>query len=80
MEYIESKIFLWGNDEASSREAMKKFLKDGDYSQEAIQKAFATYMGENAEEGHVARRNDEIEMFLYGDYERDYDYTRPKEK
>lgn len=68
---------IWSDNPDSSAEIMKNFLIKGDYSEEATRKAFSMYMGSKANDGHIARRNDEINMFLYGDYKREYDYTRP---
>ena len=61
----------------SSYDTIKNFILVGDYSEGATRIAFSMYMGSRQPAGLIARRNDEIEMFLYGDYSRDYDYTRP---
>ena len=44
-------------------ETMRKFLLSGDYSEAATKKAFAEYSRTN-----TTRRNQEMNMFLYGDY------------
>ena len=75
MSYYSHDKAIWGTDGYETR---KNFLKAGDFSEEATKKAFAIYMGSRADDGHIARRNDEVEMFLYGDYEREYDYSRPR--
>jgi len=63
--------FIWDEREVGREgEAMRNFLLAGDFSEQVTRAAFARYMGGNAEEGHILRRLDEIDMFLFGYYER----------
>ncbi len=43
---------------------MKRFLLKGDYSKDATEKAFATYMDASLSDSHIARRKAEMELFL----------------
>lgn len=56
---------------------IRNFLLKGDYSESAVKAAYAVYMGSINPPGLIARRNDEIEMFLHGEYTRGNNYTRP---
>ena len=64
--------FTWSATEGY--QTIRNFLLAGDYSEFATRKAFAIYMtkytqdGKLRPEGHINRRNSEIEMFLYGRY------------
>ena len=68
--------YTW--DANTGYETIRNFISAGDYSQAATRVAFSMYMGSRQPDGLIARRNDEIEMFLYSDYSRDYNYTRPR--
>ena len=69
--------YSWSDKDSEARETMRDFIKAGDYSENATKTAFSMYMGSRAANGTIARLNDTIQMFLYGDYEREYDYSRP---
>ena len=56
---------------------MREFVRKNDWSEEAVRKAYAVYMGPKALDGTIARHNDGIELILTGDYNRDYNYERP---
>ena len=63
--------FIWDENEVGTDgEAMRNFLLAGDFSEQATRAAFAYYMGSRAYAGHILRRLDEIDMFLFGYYER----------
>lgn len=59
---------------------MRDFIIKGDYSEKATRAAYSVYMNERALPGTIARLNDGIELFLNGDYQRNYNYSRPNER
>ena len=65
---------VWGEGNCPT---IQNFLIAGYYSKAALEKAYAIYMGDRQPAGLIARRNDEMQMFLFGDYKRDNNYTRP---
>ena len=47
---------------------MRKFILSGNYSVAATKAAFSVYMGSNEAPGNIKRRQQEMDMFLYGSY------------
>jgi hypothetical protein len=55
---------------------MRNFVINADYSKEKISKKLKNYKDSKAPNETVARINDIQELFLNGDYNRNYNYER----
>ena len=62
--------YSWDENNKNARQTMIDFVKKGDYCETSLKEAYSAYMGKKQLPGTIKRREDEIEMFLNGDYTR----------